>query len=136
MARWQFYSFRPEGAAVGTEKIKLMFSDEELEAAIIERDADGNPVIEHEGQRHVMAYHADWSHCAAAGWPMTSNAMGVHPSQVRQAEEHSRRMGVPTHYTPTGEPILTSRSHRRRYAHAIGMYDRNAGYGDPAPRNR
>lgn len=133
--RWKFYKFRPVGEPEA-EPVKLLLSDDDLDAAIIDRDPEGNPVIEHDGQRLVMAYHPDWSHCAAAGWPMKCDAMGVHPAQIGEAKAAAMAAGVPTEFTRDGRVILTSRSHRRRYAHAMGYYDRNAGYGDPAPRNR
>lgn len=67
-------------------------------------------------------------------WPMKSDAMGVHPDQIPEVEAHSRRVGVPTRFDKdTGQAILTSPDHRRRYAKAIGLIDRNAGYSDPTP---
>ena len=58
---------------------------------------------------------------------------GVDPSQIPAAMAHDAQMGVPTEYTKTGEPILTSAAHRKRYCRANGLYDRNAGYQDPEP---
>jgi hypothetical protein len=63
-------------------------------------------------------------------------AMAVDPSDVPRAKETLARHGVETQYTPTGEPIIRSRSHRRAHAEALGFYDRNGGYGDPQPKNR
>lgn len=67
----------------------------------------------------------------AAGWPMKSDALGVHPSQVNEARKESVRLGVPTDFTPDGRAILKDRKHRKKYAEAKGYYDRNGGYGDP-----
>lgn len=73
-------------------------------------------------------------HVAPPGnWPMASDAAGVDPSQIPEQMAHDAEAGVPTEYTKTGEPILTSPSHRKRYMHANGLCDRNAGYSDPEP---
>jgi len=69
-------------------------------------------------------------------WPMTSTAAGVAASQVAELTEYDREHGVPTEYTPDGDPIFTGKEHRRKHCALHGMYDRNAGYGDPAPVNR
>ena len=68
-------------------------------------------------------------------WPMLSDAAGVAPHQVKEAEEKSVRDGVPTHFTEDGRVIFESRQHRKRYLQTIGMFDRSAGYGDPTPVN-
>lgn len=64
-------------------------------------------------------------------WPMKSDALGVHESQIGEATEEARRCGVPTEFTKDGRAILTSAKHRKAYAEMYGMYDRNGGYGDP-----
>lgn len=68
-------------------------------------------------------------------WPMASTAAGVHPDQVAEAMAHDREHGVPTDYNSDGDPLFTSRGHRARYCAANGLYDRNAGFGDAAPKN-
>ena len=68
------------------------------------------------------------------GWPLLSDAMGVHPDQIAEAREHAARHSVPTDFAPDGRAILRSRDHRKRYGELIGMYDRNGGYGDPQKR--
>lgn len=69
-------------------------------------------------------------------WPIICDAMAVNPEDIKRAKAIAKRAGVHTEYTATGEPILTSQKHRRDHARAMGFYDRNAGYGDPAPQNR
>lgn len=69
-------------------------------------------------------------------WPQTSWAAGVLPSQAGEAYANSVKNGVPTQFSKDGDPIFTSRKHRARYLRSVGMFDRNAGYGDPAPVNR
>ena len=58
-------------------------------------------------------------------WPMTSDALAVHPKQIAEFREHARKSGVPTDFTKTGEPILTSPGHRRKYMKSRGFFDRN-----------
>lgn len=73
----------------------------------------------------------EFSANALVGWkPIVSDALGVHPHQVNEAREDAMKKGVPTDFTPTGEPILRSREHRKAYMRAYGFYDRDAGYGD------
>lgn len=69
-------------------------------------------------------------------WPIKSEAMGVDPEDISTAKAIAASHGVKTDYTPDGRPILTGPAHRRNHARAMGFYDRNAGYGDPAPINR
>ena len=64
-----------------------------------------------------------------SGWPLYSDALAVWPSQVREAEEHARKIGVPTEFDPkTGKCVLTDRAHRARYLRANGVCDKDGGY--------
>jgi hypothetical protein len=65
--------------------------------------------------------------------PITSDALSVHPKQVKEAMEDAAKKGVPTDFLPDGRPILRTRQHRAEYLKAYGYYDRDAGYSDPAP---
>ena len=67
-------------------------------------------------------------------WPVISAAAGVLPSQIDEAQAHSRQIGIPTDFTPDGDVVFTDAAHRKRYCQAIGLYDRNGGYGDPQRR--
>ena len=67
----------------------------------------------------------------AGTWPMKSEALGVCPSQIPEAVEQARKLGVPTSFAPDGRAILTGPQHRKRLAEGLGFYDRNGGYGDP-----
>lgn len=71
-----------------------------------------------------------------AQWPMKSDALGVHPSQIAEARELSVKFGVPTDFTPDGRAILNDPHHRRQYAESQGFYDRNGGYSDPQRKRR
>lgn len=83
-------------------------------------------------------FHRDYAaeHCkvvenGCSGWPMKSDAAGVHPSQVKEFYLNSQKMGVPTQFDgKTGQAIFTSRAHRAKYLKSVGMHDRNGGYGD------
>jgi len=70
---------------------------------------------------------------APGNWPMESDAAGVHPDQIPEAVEHAKSIGVPTEFNKAGNPILRSPQHRAAYLRGIGMFDRDAGYSDPAP---
>lgn len=66
--------------------------------------------------------------------PILSDALAVHPSQVQEATQDAIQKGVPTDFLPDGRPVLRTRAHRKQYMKAYGFFDRNAGYGDQAPR--
>jgi len=70
-----------------------------------------------------------------AKWPIISDAMAVDPRNINKARAILQQAGVNTEFTPTGEPILRSAAHRKEHAQAMGFYDRNGGYGDPAPKH-
>lgn len=69
-------------------------------------------------------------HAANARYPKKSKSAAVHRRQVKEAEEHAKALGVPTDYTPEGEPVFTSRAHQKRFAKAHGMHNYDGGYGD------
>jgi len=70
----------------------------------------------------------------ASTWPMTSQALAVHPSQRHEYMDFASKSGVPTHFDPRGRPVFRSRGHRRRYAELVGATDFDGGYGDPDSR--
>lgn len=63
-------------------------------------------------------------------WPMKSDALGCHPDQVKEFEQHCASLGVPTRYTSDGRAVLENREHRRRLLRAMGYHDRDGGYSD------
>lgn len=112
-----------------------------LEAEAREKDgvfpAGGPHVVLDDGAFAARDFKADMVGTRPSGnWPQVCTLDGVHPSQVKEAESESVKMGVPTHFTPQGGPIFESPRHRRNYYEGIGMYDRNAGPSDPVPKNR
>lgn len=60
-------------------------------------------------------------------WPIYSEAAGVHPSQVQEAQENWKKKGVPTEFTPDGRAVFRNKSHRRDFLRAAGLHDK-AGY--------
>lgn len=72
-----------------------------------------------------------------ANYPMVSSAAGVHPSQVKEHMEYLRKAGCgQVNHTKGGDIIFESKGQRRKVLKALGMFDRNAGYSDPAPERR
>lgn len=67
-----------------------------------------------------------WKHLESLG-------MGVHPSQIKEAEKIAAGAGVHTKYTRDGRAIMVSRSHRKKHMEVFGFHDKDAGYGDRAP---
>ena len=66
-----------------------------------------------------------------AGWPLESEALAVHPTQVADMDARCRKEGVPTEFNPaTGAPILTSKAHRKAYLRMEKCHDRNSFFGD------
>lgn len=70
-------------------------------------------------------------------WPLVSTAAGVHPDEIAEMQKFDAAHGLKgTQYTRDGDVIFENRTHRKKYCEAHGLYDRNAGYGDPVPKNR
>jgi len=67
------------------------------------------------------------------GWPIVSDAAGIDPSQIPDAMALDRSHGMNVEYTSNGNPVLTDPAMRKKYLSVHGLYDRNGGYGDPAP---
>lgn len=109
---------------------------------LVERQFDlghAPAIIEEEGKEYVRdlaAEIATHGGRARRTWPMYSDAAGVHPLQVPEAEAHARALGIPTHFTPDGRAEFLSPQHRKAYCEAVGLFDRNGGYGDPQRRRR
>ena len=86
----------------------------------------GSPPFE-----EALASHEPPGGTRSANWPLESDALGVHPSQRKEAYEESVSVGVPTYYNERGQAVLESPAHRKRLCRALGIHDRNGGYGDP-----
>lgn len=104
--------------------------------AAVTGEPDGTIRLE-DGSFARRNYRAEHTNVPPSGnYPMSSTAAGVHPEQRKEAETHSREIGIPTHFTGEGDAVFTSRAHRKEYCEAIGMYDRNGANSDPLPKNR
>ncbi len=67
----------------------------------------------------------------ASTWPMTSNALAIHPTQRREYSDFANKHGVPTEFDKKGRPVFRTRQHRKRYAELVGATDFDGGYSDP-----
>ena len=65
-----------------------------------------------------------------SGWPFESLAAGVAPQQVAEQRAELRRHGVDADHSRSGNPIFRDRAHRKKCLTALGMHDKDAGYGD------
>ena len=80
-------------------------------------------------ERDIASEHG--GHKKISGWPLKSDAAGVHPKDAVKAMKGADKMGVPTDFDKnTGQAVFTDRSHRKAYMKAMGLHDRNGGYGD------
>ena len=61
---------------------------------------------------------------------ISSDAMAVHPQDIKAAMEFDRKHGCSVEYDKHGRPKLTDRNLRARYMRAHGKFDRDGGYGD------
>jgi len=61
-----------------------------------------------------------------------SDALAVHPDQVREASEDARMRGVPTEFHEDGRMVVRSRAHQKAYLKAYGSrwFNKDGGYGD------
>lgn len=80
--------------------------------------------------RDMVAERRGFKDTNGAGWPMLSDALGVHPDQISDARAEAERAGVRLDFTRDGRAILESRTHRRAVLRALGYHDRNGGYSD------
>lgn len=63
-------------------------------------------------------------------WPLVSEALGVLPHQVAEANERARRHGIAAEYLPNGDCKIADRAARKKLLKLEGAHDRIGGYGD------
>jgi len=73
--------------------------------------------------------HAEFGGPRAQGqWPIYSDAMAVHPSQIADAKHQADVLGVPTEFVEqdcpeadkwAGQPIFTSQRHQDEYLRKV-----------------
>jgi hypothetical protein len=56
---------------------------------------------------------------------------GCHSDQVGEYKAELRKHGVSAEFDRRGSIKWESASHRKRCCEALGLFDRNGGYGDP-----
>ena len=70
-------------------------------------------------------------------YPMVSTAAGVHPGQIKEHQTHLKAMGCGhVEHTRDGDLVFNDKTQRRRVCEALGLFDRQASYGDPQPKHR
>lgn len=87
--------------------------------------------------RDLHAEHGRFKN-TPGNWPMVSDAMGVHPSQIPEATEQLRRAGITeseASFVKNGGLKLETRRARTKCANALRFFDRDAAYGDPQRRH-
>ena len=62
------------------------------------------------------------------GWPLLCEAGGVPIKQREWAIEKCKKAGVPTNFTKSGDAVITSPSHYKKYLKVMGLHDRSS-YG-------
>lgn len=65
-----------------------------------------------------------------AGWPLISDAAGVHPRQIPEAKASLAAAGIRCEFTSTGAAIFESRGQRKAVLKHLGLHDKDGGYGD------
>jgi hypothetical protein len=86
--------------------------------------------------REASERHRSSATCPGT-YPMVSMNAGVHPDQIKEHMEHLRSRGCgQVDHTPDGDIVFNDKSQRKKVLETLGIYDRNAGYGDPAPKYR
>ena len=124
----QFYAFRLKSGVT----MKLQMSVDEFHRRV----NDGKLRLKN-GERATLIGESNGTTtgCYGARWPCRIDALGVELEQIPEAMREDARIGVPTEYdASTGQPILTSPEHYRRYAEAHGYYKigkKGGGYSDP-----
>lgn len=116
---------------VGDEVVEVIMSAAEMQSR---QKADGSIVLDdgRKGQRDYPAEYAPRRSSGDDAWPIHSEAAAVNPEDVPAAMADAKAHGVPTSFDRHGRPVLRTREHRRQYLKSVGMFDRDAGYGDPA----
>lgn len=63
-------------------------------------------------------------------WPLVSDALGVHPDQVDEANLRNKKAGVAVEYNRKGQAVIPTRGERRKLLRLEQFHDKDGGYGD------
>ena len=55
----------------------------------------------------------------SAHFPRAVSSLGLHPSQVEEAQTASVRLGVPTEYNKAGDPIIRDQRHYKNFCEKV-----------------
>jgi hypothetical protein len=66
--------------------------------------------------------------------PWVSNSLGVHPRQVKDANEAARKQGSRHHYNEKGQAVAHSQAARNDAMKMQNSVDYEGGYGDHTGR--
>ena len=76
------------------------------------------------------ATHRGFQHAADTWRDFASEALAVHPSQIKEAAALAKNQGFDLHWDKLGRPHFGSRKQFKDYGEANGYFNRDAGYGD------
>lgn len=118
------YCYTNEATGHTIERFFSMHEDKPAEIVLTDYDGDENPV-DVVYRRNYAAETKALQTETNPGWPMAPcTASGVQPWQAQELRDHLKKSGVPTEVTSQGDPIYTSRSHRKAALKARNMHDR------------
>lgn len=115
------------------EVIQLMLSFSEFDRRVKDGriKLDDGEMASYSWEQHKL------TSTVPSNYPMVCTAAGVHPDQVKEHMDHLRKMGCgQVNHTKDGDLIFESKGQRKRVLEALGLFDRNASYGDPTPKHR
>ena len=101
------------------------------------KDSDGK-LRWHDHQQGQQPKAAGGRYFGAKGWStgLKSDAAGIAPQQVTEFNQDAKNAGFTgVSFDSDGTAVFTSRGQRAAYLRHRGLCDKDAGYGDPAPKN-
>jgi hypothetical protein len=61
---------------------------------------------------------------SGGSWPRLSDAIGVHPSQIKEQMAIDKKLGVRIEYTKDGRAVVESQAHQRQIRRAYKLKDK------------
>lgn len=123
------YEFRKDNGEVVALSLSFAEFDKRVKDGKIKLD-DGE-IASYSWDQHKL------TSTVPANYPMVCTAAGVHPGQIKEHMEHLRKMGCgQVNHTKDGDLIFEDKKQRKRVCEALGLFDRQASYGDPQPKHR